>query len=191
MFLPLYCPVCLLAKQIIVFFPHNSNTHSSCIFYLLHMDVWGPYRTPIHSNAKYFLTIVDDFSRVTWIFLMQYKSDSFITIKHFLQMVQIQYHFVPKCIITDNRLEFFNKNCQDLFVSKDIVHQSSCAYTPQQNNIVERKRRHVLEVARALQFQANTPSHLWGYCVQVAIYLINRFSSSILKGLSPFEIFFW
>ena len=80
-------------------------------------------------------------------------------------MVQTQYHLIPKCIRTDNGLEFFNKDYHALFTSKGIIHQSSCAYSPQQNGIVERKHRHILEVARALKFQSNMPSHFWGYCV--------------------------
>ncbi|XP_031256011.1 uncharacterized protein LOC116114004 [Pistacia vera] len=107
-----------------------------------------------------------------------------------MEMLETQYHCTPKCIRSDNGLEFFNKECHYLFLSKGIVHQSSCAYSPQQNGVVERKHRHIIAVARALKFQSNIPNNLWGYRVQTAVYLINRFPSSILKGISPFERFF-
>lgn len=53
---------------------------------------------------------------------------------------------------TDNGLEFVNSNCQKNFSEIGIEHQKSCAYTPQQNCVIERKHRHMLEVARSLLF---------------------------------------
>lgn len=96
----------------------------------------------------------------------------------------------PKCIRTDNGLNFFNKDCHDLLSNQGIIHQSSCAYSPQQNCIIERKHRHILEVARALKHQSNIPTHFWGYYVQTAIYIINELPTAVLKGQSSFEKFF-
>lgn len=81
------CTVCPLAKQKRLSFP-NHNHLSACSFDLIHVDIWGPYHTPTVEGYRYFLTIVDDHSKTTWLYLMQLKFEvrplleSFITMIH-------------------------------------------------------------------------------------------------------------
>lgn len=81
-----------------------------------------------------------------------------------------------------------NTQCTELFVALGIIHQKSCAYTPQQNEITERKHRHILEVTKALRFQAGIPIKYWGLCVKDVVYLINRLPSHVLKNKTPYEL---
>ncbi|PKI45871.1 hypothetical protein CRG98_033670 [Punica granatum] len=67
---------------------------------------------------------------------------------------------------------------------------TSCVDTPQQNGRVERKHRHILNVARALMFQASLPTRLWGECVSTAIHLINITITPLLGNKSPHEVLF-
>ncbi|XP_075515624.1 uncharacterized protein LOC142550277 [Primulina tabacum] len=63
--LTMHCPIFPLAKQTRNPFPTRERSKSTRIFQLLHVDIWGPYRTQTHSGARFFLTLVDDFSRCT------------------------------------------------------------------------------------------------------------------------------
>ncbi|GKU93759.1 hypothetical protein SLEP1_g7327 [Rubroshorea leprosula] len=97
----------------------------------------------------------------------------------------------PRCdhckkIRSDNGKEFTEGVVKEFCFKKGIIQQTSCAYTPQQNGIVERKHRHLLEVARALRFQANLPLKFWVECVLTAGYLINLTPTPVLSGLTPF-----
>ena len=84
------CDVCPLARQTRLPFPHSTSS-STCIFQLLHMDVWGPYRVETYDGMRYFLTIVDDYSRWTWTFLMRLKSDVVSLLKQFVVEIETQF----------------------------------------------------------------------------------------------------
>lgn len=79
---------------------------------------------------------------------------------------------------------------QKFYQEHGILLETSCIHTPQQNGIVERKHRHLLEIARALRFQASLPIEFWGECVLMATYIINRLPSRSIQNKTPYEILF-
>ena len=118
---------------------------------------------------------------------MKCKSETKFLIQNFYCFVETQFHIKLKCLRTDNGKEF---DISDFYSSKGIVHQTSYTYTPQQNSIVERKHQHLLNVARALQFQSHLPIYLWVDCILHTTYLINRTPSPIIANFTPFQILF-
>ena len=72
-----HCSVCPLAKQ--KHLPYVSH-NNLCVnaFELLHIDIWGPFSVPTPKSYKYFLTIVDDHTRVTWIYLLKVSQTFYI-----------------------------------------------------------------------------------------------------------------
>ena len=76
---------------------------------------------------------------------------------------------------------------RDFFKQQGTNYQHSCVYTPQQNGVVERKHRHILESARALRFQSHLRLHFWAECVSAAVHIINRLPTPILSHQTPFE----
>ncbi|GLT64493.1 hypothetical protein SLA2020_369820 [Shorea laevis] len=105
-------------------------------------------------------------------------------------MIETQFHTHVQQIRSDSGKEFTEGLIKEFCFKKGILQQTSCVNTPQQNGVVERKHRHLLEVARALRFQANLPLSFWGECVLTATYLINLTPTPILSGLTPFEKLF-
>lgn len=171
------CEACHRAK-------HSRNPFTICenvssrIFKIVHCDLWGLYNTPSSCGACYFLTIVDDYSRAVWVFLLINKAEVFKTFISFVAMIKRQFSQNIKIAHSDNGTKF---NClEDYFSKNGILFQTSCIGTPQQNGRVERKHRHILNVARALRFQGNLPMVLWSECVVTVAHLINRTPSHIL-----------
>lgn len=89
---------------------------------------------------------------MTWVYLVEHKSDYLQCLKAFCNYVRTQFHTSVHIVRSDNALEFGDAACKAFYQERGILHQTSCPYRPQQNARVERKHRHILEVARALKF---------------------------------------
>ena len=120
-------------------------------------------------------------------YLMKDKSEASKLVMDFCKMVKTQFNVGVKVIRSDNGREFTSGPMKKFYAKRGIVRQTSCIDTPQENDRVERKHRHILNVARALRFQENLPLEFWGECALAATYLINRTPSSILNGKTPYE----
>ncbi|CAH9089473.1 unnamed protein product [Cuscuta europaea] len=180
------CDICHFAKQKKLPFP-ISTAHASNPFDLIHMDVWGPYKVTSYTGFKYFLTILDDYTRCTWVFLLKTKSEVKFHMLNFYTFIETQFHKKIKVIRTDNGTEFI---FPEFYNSKGIMHQLSCVETPQQNGRVERKHQHILQIARALLFQSCLPLTFWSDCILTAVHTINRLPTNILNNKSPFEMLY-
>ncbi|XP_010436765.1 PREDICTED: uncharacterized protein LOC104720575 [Camelina sativa] len=99
------CDVCFRAKQTRDVFPLSSNKSTEC-FSLIHCDVWGPYRVPSSYGAVYFLTIVDDFLRAVWTYLMPAKSEVRGVLTNFFAYTEKQFGKTVRMIRGDNGTEF-------------------------------------------------------------------------------------
>nr|KYP76442.1 Retrovirus-related Pol polyprotein from transposon TNT 1-94 [Cajanus cajan] len=149
------------------------------------MDIWGPCSTTSLNGHRYFLTIVDDNTRYTWVFLMVSKAETRSHITNFIAEIENQFSTSVKTIQTDNGVEF---SMSQYFSSKGIIHQTTCIETPQQNGIVERKHQHLLNVTRALLYQSSLPSSFWSFALLHATLLINCIPTPFLLNKSPYEM---
>ena len=177
------CNTCHYAKHKRLPFS-SSTSHASNKFELLHIDIWGPCsKTSMHGH-RYFVTIIDDFSRYTWTHLMHTKSETRRIITDFVAYVETQFDSKVKILRSDNEAEFL---MNDFYARKGIIHQTTCVETPEQNGIAERKHQHLLNVTQALLYQAQLPLNFWCFALLHAAYLINRIPTPFLKNVSPYE----
>jgi len=161
------------------------NYKSLQFFELVHVDIWGSISIYSIDGYKYFLTIVDDYSRFTWILFLKNKIEVRPLLQDFITFTENQFSCKLKKIRSDNGKEFlFN----DFYNSKGIFHETSCVATPQQNGIVQRKHQHLLNVCRALLFQAKIPNIFWSYSLKLVVHLINRLPTPFLNNRSPYEL---
>ncbi|RVW98707.1 Copia protein [Vitis vinifera] len=183
-----HCEICQFAKHTRTVYPQIPYKPST-VFSLVHSDVWGPSRIKNISDTRWFVTFVDDHTRVTWVFLMKEKSEVGHIFQTFNRMVQNQFNSKIQVLKSDNAKEYFTSSLSTYLQNHGIIHISSCVDTPQQNGVAERKNRHLLEVARCLMFSSNVPNYFWGEAILTATYLINRMPSRVLTFQSPRQLF--
>ncbi|GJT19518.1 retrovirus-related pol polyprotein from transposon TNT 1-94 [Tanacetum coccineum] len=129
--------------------PKSEDTNQEKL-YLLHMDLCGPMRVASVNGKKYILVIVDDYSRFTRVKFLRSKDEALDFIIKFLKMIQLRLKKVG------------------------ISHETSVARSPQQNGVVERRNRTLIEAARTMLIYAKTPLFLWAEAVATACYTQNR-----------------
>ena len=183
------CDVCPIAKQSRLPFP-SSSIHTSAPFELIHVDLWGPYNHECHTNSRFVVTIVDDFKRATWTHLISQKSQTLTVFTTFFKMVTVHFHTTVGTLRTNDGTEFRSTAFQDLHRRYGIAHQRTCVYTPQQNGVVERKHRHLFQLARALLFQVHLPKYFWDHAILMSTYLINHLPSSLLAWKSLYDVLY-
>ncbi|KAM1594973.1 hypothetical protein PS2_001292 [Malus domestica] len=158
-------------------------------FHLVHADVWGPSPSLSCTGFKYYLIIVDDFTKYSWLYPLYLKSDVSSALITFVLKVQTLFASKVQCFRTDSGGEFLNHSLQAFFNDQGITHQLSCPHTPEQNGCAERKHRHVVEMGRTLLSQSGLPSKFWVEAFQTSVYLINRLPSQT-SSLSPWTQLF-
>jgi transposase InsO family protein len=168
------CAACQVGKQV-------GNTHhrknvmtTSRPLELLHMDLFSPVAYLSIRGSKYGLVIVDDFSRFTWVFFLQYKLETQGTLKCFLRRAQNEFELKVKTIRSDNGFEFKNLQVEEFLEEEGIKREFSAPYTPQQNGVVERKNRTLIDMARTMLGEYKTPERFWLEAVNTTCHAINR-----------------
>ncbi|GJX22385.1 retrovirus-related pol polyprotein from transposon TNT 1-94 [Tanacetum coccineum] len=140
--------------------------------HLLHMDLCGPMRIASINGKRYVLVILDDYSPYTWVIFLRSKDEAPEEIKTFLKKIIVLLQAPVIIVRTDNGTEFKNPVLQ-YFNSVGISHQASSVRTPQQNGVVERRNRTLVEAARTMLIFSRAPLFLWAEAIATACYTQN------------------
>jgi transposase InsO family protein len=179
------CSACHVGKQVGVHHPHKNIMTTDKPLELLHIDLFGLIAYISIDGSKYCLVIVDDYSRFTWVFFLQEKSQTQETLKRFLRRAQNEFGLKIKKIRSDNGTEFKNSQIEGFLEEEGIKHEFSSTYTPQKNGVVERKNRTLLDMTRTMLNEYKTPVRFWAEAINTACYSINRlYLHRILKKTS-------
>nr|GEU72865.1 hypothetical protein [Tanacetum cinerariifolium] len=163
-------PICLLSKDHLCLAcamgkskkkshkPKSEDTNQEKL-YLLHMDLYGPMRVESVNGKKYILVIVDDYSRFTWVKYLRSNDEASDFIIKFLKMIQVRLK-VPVRL----------------------------ARSSQQNGVIERRNRTLIEAAHTMLIYAQALLFLWAEAVATACFTQNRSIIRLRHGKTPYEL---
>nr|GEU50257.1 putative ribonuclease H-like domain-containing protein [Tanacetum cinerariifolium] len=182
------CPSCEQGKSKRSSHPPKPVPNSRQRLHLLHMDLCGPMRIASINGKQYVLVIVDDYSRYTCVHFLRFKYETPEVIKTFLKRITVLLQSSVITIRTDNITEFKNQVLKEYFDSVDISHQVSSIRTPQQNRVVERRNRTLVEAARTMLIFSRAPLFLCAEAIATACFTQNRSIIHHRFNKTPYEL---
>lgn len=109
----------------------------------MHSDLCGPMQTASLGGSRYFLLFIDDYSRMSWIYFLKNKSETFEHFQKFKAFAENQTGKRLKVLRSDRGREYKSTKFRR-------HHEFATPYIPEQNGVAERKNRTVVELARSM-----------------------------------------
>ncbi|GJW99140.1 retrovirus-related pol polyprotein from transposon TNT 1-94, partial [Tanacetum coccineum] len=131
---------------------------------------------------------VDDYSRFTWVKFLRSKDETPEFVTNFLKQIQVGLNKTVRFIRTNNGMEFVNQVMSKYYEGVGIYHQKSDPRTSQQNGVVERRNRTLVEAARTMLIFSKAPMFLWPEVVATACYTQNRSLIYTRHNKTPYEL---
>ncbi|CAI5989760.1 unnamed protein product [Closterium sp. NIES-65] len=183
------CEPCLLGKSARKPFPHEASRALGPLDEV-HMDLWGPVRTPSLGGAVYVLSLIDNFTRRVWSFPLPNKESAIVAkvLRQCHKDVELECGRKLKAVRSDRGGEFLGEAVKAWKAEFGIKTQLSVADTPQQNGVVERWHRTMAEGIRTLLVDSGLPARLWGEALMWVVWVKNRVTHSALPAsITPME----
>ncbi|CAI7786093.1 unnamed protein product, partial [Closterium sp. NIES-53] len=168
------CHPCVEGQQRVA--PHSSSfPPTSAPLQTLHMDVWGPAHVSGESRERYFLLVVDDYTRYSTVFPLRIKGEVVDVLIPWIRTVRLQLrerfgqNLPVLRLHSDRGGEFSSNLLRDFCRGEGILQSFTLSDSPQQNGIAERRIGIVMEVARTSMIHAVAPHFLWPFAVRLAM----------------------
>lgn len=145
----------------------------------------GPIKLSSYGKSNYFLLFIDDFSRKTWVYFLKRKDEVFEAFKIFKALVEKESGCLIKSLRTDRGGEFTSKEFSHFCKENGIKRLLTVPRSPQQNGVVERKNRTILNMVRSMRKSKNMSMEFWAEAVECAVYLSNISALKSVHGLTP------
>ncbi|KAK2976358.1 hypothetical protein RJ640_014189 [Escallonia rubra] len=179
------CEACLAGKACMK--PFGKAVRVTQPLELVHSDIYGPMSVKARHGASYFLTLIDDYTRYGYVYLISHCYEALEYFKRFVAEVENQKEKSLKTLRNDQGREYlldhFKKFCEE----KGIRRKLPIPNTPQQNGVAERRNRTLLDMVRSMMAQANLPISFWEDALLTAAYSLYHVPSQSVKSI-PYEL---
>ncbi|CAI7885740.1 unnamed protein product [Closterium sp. NIES-54] len=185
-----FCLPCVEGRQRAA--PHSSSfPPTEAPLQTLHLDVWGPARVRGQGHERYFLLVVDDYTRYTTVFPLRTKGEVPDVLIPWIRAARLQLReqfgteFLVLRLHSDRGGEFSSDLLAAFCAEHGIRQTFTLPASPQQNGVAERRIGLVMEVARTSMIHAAAPHFLWPFAVRYAAHQLNLWPRVSLPETSP------
>ncbi|KAF2892764.1 hypothetical protein ILUMI_13408 [Ignelater luminosus] len=185
----LKCATCIENKMHNLPF-HNNRRRAEDILEIVHTDLNGPHQTTGYEGEKYFLTFIDDYSKLTKVYCIQTKTEVFDCLVQYVNKIQNLTGKMIKELRCDNGKEYINSRVFQFAKEKGIIIKPCPPYVHELNGTAERYNRSLMDMGRCLLSEAKIHQRFWPEIIKAAAYLKNRTLTNTIEQKTPYEIFF-
>ena len=166
-------------------FPKKFENRASELCEKIHSKLVGPMLQMSLGGSHYILVFIDDYSQKNWTYFQKNKDQTFDIFKIMKERVESKTRNKIRCLRTDFGREYisteFKKFCEDHGIHRELIE----VLIPQQNGMVERRNRTIIEKVRSLVHDCNLLIFLWSEAVFTTNHLINRSLTHTNFGIIP------
>lgn len=168
------CEDCITGKLTKSSHPARTTVKASKDTAVIHIDTCGPIATESLGGSRYFVLAVEEYSGYKLIEFVALKGEIPDVVKRLINRVELESKRAVRMIQTDNGSEFISSKVTEFTSNKGIIHERSAAHTPQQNGLVERGNRTIIDKVRTILAESNMNEDLWAEAANTAVYTDNR-----------------
>jgi len=183
------CRICLENKMHNLPFD-NKRTRAKDLLEIVHSDVNGPHRCFGYGGEKYFVSFIDDYSKLAKTYIVKSKAEVNQCFEDYINLAENKTGKRIKTLRCDNGKEYLNQEIYKLCRQKGITMSLCPSYTHELNGTAERFNRTIMDMSRCLLAEAGLNLKYWPEAVCTATYLKNRTLANTIECKTPFEIFF-
>jgi hypothetical protein len=184
------CKPCQVRKLTRTQFKSNSSTSIEKPVQLVHMDLCGPSRQEGTGKENYFMLIIDDYSRITWVSFLKEKDEAFEKFKKFKSLTKNQTGKRLKEVRSDRGGEFMSSDFKEFCDKHGIKREYTIPRTPQQNAVVERQNRTVQQMARSMMNEKNIGQTYWVETIHTTVHVLNKAHLRPQSDKTPYELWY-
>jgi hypothetical protein len=186
-----FCASCVYAKATRKAAPKMRESDRADVFGgEVHSDLWG--KAPVESKGgkKYYVTFIDDKTRLTHLYLLAKKNETAKVYRQYEAWMETQMGAKIKVLNSDRGGEYQGEEFAEYLKSKGTHQKLNIHDTHHQTGVAERRNRTIAERIRALLHASGLPKNLWGEAARHVVWLLNRTTTKAVEGMTPFEAAF-
>lgn len=181
------CIECLTDKQHRDSMPKKSFWRASNKLQLVHADVCEPIKPESNSNKRYILSFIDDFTHKTWVYFLHEKSEAFAMFRKFKACAEKESGAYITSLRIDRGGKFTSNEFEEFCKAQGISRQLTTTYTPQQNEVAERKNKTIMNMVRSMLAEKQVPKMFWPKAIKWSVHILNRCPTVAVQNKTPEE----